>query len=154
MRMIPNCFWIFLSPIKPLGTATNQNKAFFVLHTSVTDTFEFKKILCFHSLNCIDIQIAFIFKLKVSLTYHFNCGTIFRSFLIILIYFPDSKYWQSFPHSIFRSSKLIGISSSILLRRHCNISFSETSVAMLDFMLSVILVWLQFYHVPSLFHEN
>ena len=50
MRTIPNCSGIFLSLIKPLGTV-NQNKAFFLLHTSVADTFEFKEILCFHSLN-------------------------------------------------------------------------------------------------------
>ena len=112
--------------------------AFFLLHTSVADTFEFKEILCLHSLNCISIQIAFIFKLKASLTCLFNCRTIFPlSFLwspISLTVNTDilSKY---FPHSILRSSKLIGILSSIFLRRHCNILFSETSVAMLDFIV-------------------
>ena len=71
-------------------------KAFVILHSSVTDTFEFKEILCFHSLNCIGIQIAFIFKLKASLTCLLNCRTIFPTFHLMIIYFPDSKYWNSF----------------------------------------------------------
>ena len=133
-------------------------KAFFLLHISVTDTFEFKETLCLHSLNCIGIQIAFIFKLNASLTCLFDCRTIFPTFPLMIFYFPDSKYWHSFqrlfPHSILRSSKLIGILSSIFLRRHCNISFSETSVAMLDFIVTVMSLCLQFYHVPPLFHEN
>ena len=110
------------------STQIHLYKAFFLLHSSVADTFEFKEILCLHSLNCIGIQIAFIFKLKDSLTFLFDCRTIFPTFLLM----SPSK---DFPHSILRSSKLIGILSSIFLRRHCNISFSETSVAMLDFVV-------------------
>ena len=105
------------------STQIHLYKAFFLLHTSVSDTFEFKEILCLHSLNCISIQIAFIFKLKDSLTFFFDYRTIFPTFLLM----SPSK---DFPHS-----KLIGILSSIFLRRHCNISFSETSVAMLDFIV-------------------
>ena len=122
MRIIPNYSRIFLSLIKPLGTVTNQNKAIFLLHASVADTFEFKEILCFHILNCIGIQITLIFKLNAFLTCHINCHS----------FFPLSFLWSSisltintgipskdFSHAIFRSSKLIGIISSILLRRHC-----------------------------------
>ena len=43
--IIPNCFRIFLSLIRPLGKVTNQNKAFFLLHTSVSDTFEFNPFM-------------------------------------------------------------------------------------------------------------
>ena len=139
MSAIPNCS----------GTATNQNKAFFLLCTTVADAFEFKEILCFHSFNCIGIQIAFIFKLKASLTF-----PIFLHRSSISLTVNTGIPYKDFPHYIFRSSKLIGILSSTLLRRHCNISFSETSVAMPDFMLSVISVCLQSYHIPSLFHEN
>ena len=134
MRTIPNYSGIFLSLIKPLGTVTNQNKAFFLLHSSVVDIFDFKEILCFHSLNFIGIQIAFIFKLKASLTCLFNCRIIFPTFLLIIFYFPGIPS-KDFPNSIFCSSKLIGKLSSILLRRHCNISFSETSVAILGFIV-------------------
>ena len=95
-RTIPNCSGIFLSLIKPLGTVSNQNKAFFLLHTSVVHTFEFKEILCFHSLNCIGIQIAFIFKLKASLTCLFSCRTTSPTFLLEIFYFTDSKYWHFF----------------------------------------------------------
>ena len=133
MRTIPNCSGIFFSLIKPLGTVTNQNKAFFFLHTSVADTFEFKEILCFHSLNCIYIQIAFTFKLKVSLTCLFNCRTIFPTFLMIF-YFSDSKYWYSFYilSPFYFSFIKINRNTFFNILRHCNISFSETSVAMLD----------------------
>ena len=96
MRTSPNYSGTFLSLIKPLGTVTKKNKAFFLLHTSVGDTFKFKEILCFHSLNFIGIQIALISKLKVSLTCLFNCHTIFPAFLLMIFYFPDSKYWHSF----------------------------------------------------------
>ena len=61
----------------------------------------------------------------------------------------DERFWQPNDNVIadrgfkidegliFRSSKLIGIKlSSIFLRRHCSISFSETSVAMLDFIVT------------------
>ena len=78
------------------STQMHLYKAFFLLHTSVADTFEFKEILCLHSLNCIGIQIAFIFKLKASFTCLFNCRTIFPTFLLMIFYFPDSKYWHSF----------------------------------------------------------
>ena len=137
MGTIPNCSQNFLSLIKPLVTVTNRNKAFFLLRTRVAESFDLKEVLCFHSLNCIGIQIAFIFKLKASLTCLFNCCTIFPTFLFMIFYFPDSKYWNSFQRLspfYFCSSKLIGILSSILLRRHCNISFFETSVTMVDFI--------------------
>ena len=90
MRAIANCSGIFLSLIRPLGTVTNQNKTLFLLHTSLADKFEFKEILCFHSLNCIGVQTTFIFKLKASLTCLLNCRTIFPTFLL-MIYFFDSK---------------------------------------------------------------
>ena len=96
MGTIPNCSGSFLSLIKPLGTVTNRNKAFFLLRTSVADSFDFKQVLCFHSLNCIGIQVAFIFKLKASLTCLFNCCTIFPTFLLMIFCFPDSKNWNSF----------------------------------------------------------
>ena len=79
-----------------LSTLMHLYKTFFFLHTSMTDTFEFKEIFCFHSLNCVSIQITFIFKLKASLTCLFNCRTIFFNFPLIILYFPDSKYWHSF----------------------------------------------------------
>ena len=66
-------------------------KALFLLHTSVADTFEFKEILCFLSLNCIGVQIAFIFKLEISLTCLFNCRTIIAAFLLMIFYLTDSK---------------------------------------------------------------
>ena len=78
------------------STQMHLYKAFFLLHTSLADTFEFKEILCFHSLNCIGIQITLIFKLKASLICLFNCRTIFPTFLLMIFYFPDSKYWHSF----------------------------------------------------------
>ena len=95
MRTMSNCSGIFLLLIKPLGTAPSQNKAFFLLHTSVENTFEFKEILCFYSLNFIGIQIAF------SLTYLFNCSTIFSTFILIIFYLPGNKYWHSFQRLFF-----------------------------------------------------
>ena len=96
MRTIPNYSEIYLPLIKPLGTVTNQNKVFFLLHTSMADTFEFKEILWFHNLNCIGLQVASIFILKASLTCLFNCHTIFPTFLLMIFYFPDSKYGHFF----------------------------------------------------------
>ena len=57
---------------------------------------------------------------------------------------------------IFCSSKLIGILSSILLRRHCTVIFSFLKLMSpsLILQLSVMSVCLQFYHVPPPFHEN
>ena len=135
IRTIPNCSGIFLSLTKRLGTANNQNKAFFYLHNSVEDSFELKEILCFHSLSCIGIQIALMFKLKVSFACLFNCRTIFPTFLFMIFYFPDSKYWNSFQGLSPFYFSFIKINRNTffkLLRRYCNISFSETSVAMLD----------------------
>ena len=120
-------------------------KAFFLLHTSVADTFEFKEILCLHSLNCVGIQIAFIFKLNVSLTCLLNCRTIFPTFLLLIFYFPDSKYWHSFQRLspfYFTFVKIIGILSLIFLRRHCKISFSETSV-------NILILWLMKNSIPQ-----
>ena len=127
------------------STQMHLYKAFFLLHTSVADTFEFKEILCLHSLNCIGIQIAFIFKLNVSLTCLMNCRTIFPTFLLLIFYFPDSKYWHSFQRLspfYFTFVKIIGILSSIFLRRHCKISFSETSV-------NILILWLVKKSIPQ-----
>ena len=89
-------------------------KAFFLLHTSVTDTFEFKEILCLHSLNCIGIQIAFIFKLKASLTCLFDCHTVFPAFLLDrqLLAQKDVKrckvleHFKTYPVHIFKPSRI------------------------------------------------
>ena len=93
----PKLLWNnFVTNQTTRDSSYNQNKAFFLLHASVVDILEFKEILCFHSLSCMGIQIAFILKLKASLTCLFNCRTIFSTFLLMISYFPDRKYWHSF----------------------------------------------------------
>ena len=133
------------------STQMHPYKAFLLLHTSVSDIFEFKEILCLHSLNCIGIKIAFIFKLKASFTCLFNCRTIFPTFLLMIFYFPDSKYWHSFQ----RLSPFCFTFIKINRNTFFDISFSETSVAMLDFIvISNVGLFTILPCLPPLFHEN
>ena len=106
-------------------TQMHPYKAFFLLDTSVVDTFEFTEILCFHSLNHIGTQIAFIFKLKAPLTCLFNCRTIFPTFYLMIFYLPDSisNSFQRLSASYF---SFIKINWNTFFNTF-DISFSETS---------------------------
>ena len=99
----PKLLWNnFVTNQTTRDSSYNQNKAFFLLHASVVDILEFKEILCFHSLSCMGMQIAFILKLKASLVV----------FSIVAPFFPLSFLWspisltgntgipsKGFPHS-------------------------------------------------------
>ena len=76
------------------STQMHLYKAFFLLHTSVVNTFEFKEILCFHSLNCIGVQIAFrpllLVYLNLTILWVITIPYVLKKAIVILLHSKDN----------------------------------------------------------------